>query len=89
MSLLGWAVVGLLAGGIARRLVRVEKQGCMTTMVIGVLGAFLGGALYKGLRGDDAEVLEDFDLLSILVATLGAAALLLLLQAVGGRSSSR
>jgi uncharacterized membrane protein YeaQ/YmgE (transglycosylase-associated protein family) len=85
MSLVAWAVVGLLAGGLARRAVGAEKRGCIGTMVIGVLGAFVGGGLYRAVRGDDAEVLDELDLLSILVATLGAAGLLLLLEAVGNR----
>ena len=85
MSLLAWALVGLLAGGIARRLVNVEKRGCLGTMAIGVLGAFIGGALYAAVRGDDVEVFDDFDLGSIVVATIGAVALLLVLEALASR----
>jgi uncharacterized membrane protein YeaQ/YmgE (transglycosylase-associated protein family) len=86
MSLVAWAVVGLLAGGIARRVVDAERRGCLGTMAIGVLGAFIGGALYRAVRGDDAQVFDGFDLLSILVATLGAVALLLVLEVLGDRS---
>jgi uncharacterized membrane protein YeaQ/YmgE (transglycosylase-associated protein family) len=85
VSLIAWAVVGLLAGGLARRATGSDKRGCLETMVIGVLGAFIGGALYRAVRGSDAEVLDELDLLSVLVATLGAAALLLVLNAIGGR----
>lgn len=89
MSLVAWAVVGLVAGGLARRAVGAERRGCLATMVIGVLGAFLGGALYRGVRGADAEVLDELDLLSVLVATVGAAGLLLVLDAVGDRRRNR
>jgi uncharacterized membrane protein YeaQ/YmgE (transglycosylase-associated protein family) len=89
MSLLAWAVVGLLAGGLAGRVLGTERRGCLATMVIGILGAFIGGALYRLVRGDDAEVLEEFDLGSILVAFLGSCVLLLVLQAIAGRSARR
>ena len=82
MSLIAWAIVGLLAGGLARRVVRVEKRGCLATMIIGVLGAFVGGALYRAVRGDEVELYDELDLLSVVVATLGAAGLLLVLEAL-------
>lgn len=89
MSLLAWAIVGLLAGGLAGRAIGTERRGCLATMVIGVLGAFIGGALYRLVRGSDAEVLDEFDLGSIVIAFLGACALLLVLEALGGRSTGR
>ena len=89
MSLVAWAVVGLLAGWLASRVVGTEGRGCIGTMVVGVLGAFIGGALYSWIRGDDVEVFDDFDLGSIFVAILGAVALLLVLEAIGGRSTRR
>jgi uncharacterized membrane protein YeaQ/YmgE (transglycosylase-associated protein family) len=89
MSLLAWAVVGLLAGWLAGRVLQTERRGCIATMVIGIVGAFIGGALYRWVRGDDAEVLEEFDLGSILVAFLGSCVLLLVLQAIAGRSARR
>lgn len=89
MSLIAWAIVGLLAGGIARRVVGTEKRGCLATMAIGVLGAFVGGGLYRAVRGDDVEVFDELDLGSILVATVGAVALLLVLDALARRPRSR
>lgn len=89
MSLVAWVVVGLLAGGLARRVAGAEKRGCLGTIAVGVLGAFIGGALYRAVRGDDAEVFDELDLLSVLVATLGAVALLLVLESIGGRDRRR
>lgn len=82
MNLLAWIVVGLLAGFLARWIVRDDKTGCLYTIAVGVLGAFIGGALMHaaGKRG-----INDFDLRSILVAALGAVLLLLVLQAIGGK----
>ena len=45
MSVFGWIVMGLLAGGLARVVVPARGQGCLYTIVIGVLGALIGGAL--------------------------------------------
>lgn len=89
MSLLAWLFVGLVAGMIGQRVAGTEKRGCLGTLAIGVLGAFLGGGLYRWLRGDDVEVYDEIDLLSLLIATLGAAGLLLLLDAIGGRGGRR
>jgi uncharacterized membrane protein YeaQ/YmgE (transglycosylase-associated protein family) len=83
MGLLGWIVVGLLAGGLARWIVKDERTGCIYTMVVGVLGAIIGGGLMSFV---DEEGVEEFSLRSILVAALGAVLLLLVLQAIGGRS---
>lgn len=82
MGLLGWIVVGLLAGGLARWIVKDERTGCVYTMVVGVLGAIIGGGLMSFV---DEEGVEEFSLRSILVAALGAVLLLLVLQAIGGR----
>ena len=85
MGLLAWCIMGLLAGGLARRAVGTPKRGCLATIAIGVLGAFIGGALYKAVRGDEVEVYDELDLGSILVATIGAVALLLVLDALARR----
>ena len=84
MSILGWIVVGLIAGLLARAVVKDDRSGCIYTIVIGVLGGLLGGWLYS-LATDNESPIDDFDLGSIVVAFLGACLLLLLLQAIGGR----
>ena len=82
MSLVGWILVGLIAGGIARWIVKDDRTGCGYTMVIGVLGARGGGALMNAV---DSRGVDEFSLRSILVSALGAVLLLLLLQAIAGR----
>lgn len=86
MGLLGWIVVGLIAGGLARWVVKDDRTGCIYTMVIGVLGALVGGGLMSLI---DEEGVTEFSLRSIGVAALGAVLLLLVLQAIGGRRSRR
>ena len=80
MGIIGWIVVGLLAGGLARMATGSEQQGCLGTMVIGVLGGIIGGALFNA-AGD--EGITDFGIWSILVAFVGACALLFIMQALG------
>ena len=83
MSLLGWIVVGLLAGGFARWIVKDDRTGCIYTMVVGVLGAIIGGWLMATI---DEDGVTGFSLRSIVVAAIGAVLLLLVLQAIAGRS---
>jgi uncharacterized membrane protein YeaQ/YmgE (transglycosylase-associated protein family) len=89
MGLLAWLFVGLVAGAVAQWITRTESRGCLATVAIGVLGAFLGGGLYRLLRGDEVEVFDEVDLFALLVATLGAIGLLLVLDAISGRDLRR
>jgi uncharacterized membrane protein YeaQ/YmgE (transglycosylase-associated protein family) len=86
MGIVGWIVVGLLAGGIARWVVKDDHSGCVYTMAIGVLGALIGGALMNAV---DSRGVDEVSLRSIAVAALGAVLLLLALQALGGRGAKR
>jgi uncharacterized membrane protein YeaQ/YmgE (transglycosylase-associated protein family) len=85
VSLLAWLIVGLVAGAVGQRVVGTEKRGCLGTLAVGVVGAFIGGGLYRAVRGDDVEVYDELDLVSVLVAILGAVALLFVLDAIAGR----
>ena len=86
MNLLGWIIVGLIAGGLARWIVKDDRTGCIYTMVIGVLGALVGGWLMS--LADD-EGIDGFSLRTIGVAALGSVLLLLVLQALAGRGPRR
>jgi uncharacterized membrane protein YeaQ/YmgE (transglycosylase-associated protein family) len=81
MSLLSWIAVGMLAGLLARWIVRDDRTGCIYTMVVGVLGAIIGGWLMASI---DSAGVNDFSLRSIAVAAIGAVLLLLVLQALAG-----
>ena len=86
MSILAWIVVGFLAGLLARWVVKDERQGCLYTIAVGILGAIIGGGLMQ-LIGRSG--VNDFDIRSILVAALGAILLLLVLQAISGRKKRK
>jgi uncharacterized membrane protein YeaQ/YmgE (transglycosylase-associated protein family) len=80
MHIIGWVIVGLLAGGLARMLTGSQKRGCIGTMAIGLIGALIGGALAQAAFH---ERLSGFGFKSIVFAALGATLLLLILQALG------
>ena len=82
MSFVGWILVGLLAGWLARWIVKDDRAGCIYTMIIGVVGAIIGGGLMSII---DEEGVGDFSIRSILVAAVGAVVFLLVLQAISGR----
>lgn len=84
VSLIGWIVVGLIAGGLARWIVNDDRAGCIYTMVVGVLGAIIGGWLMATI---DKDGVDEFSLRSVGVAALGAVLLLLVLQAISGRGA--
>lgn len=86
MDLLAWVVVGFVAGAIARWIVKDERSGCLYTISIGVIGALVGGGLMRGAGIDDDDV--EF-LASIGTAVIGAVLLLLVLQAIDGRTRRR
>ncbi len=86
MGWLSWIVVGLLAGWLARWVVKDDRTGCIYTMVVGVLGAVVGGWLMASI-GEDG--VEEFSLRNIAVSAIGAILLLLVLQAIAGRGSRR
>jgi uncharacterized membrane protein YeaQ/YmgE (transglycosylase-associated protein family) len=81
MNIIAWIFVGLVAGLLARWIVRDDRSGCIYTVAVGVLGALIGGAL---MNAGGHEGINNFSLRSLGVAALGAILLLLVLQAISG-----
>jgi uncharacterized membrane protein YeaQ/YmgE (transglycosylase-associated protein family) len=86
MNIVAWIVVGLIAGLLARWVVRDDRSGCLYTVAVGILGALIGGAL---MQASGRDGINEFSLRSLLVAAIGAVLLLLVLQAISGRGRSR
>ncbi|GGJ96886.1 membrane protein [Pilimelia anulata] len=85
MGILGWIILGLLAGLIAKALVPGnDPGGILVTIVIGVVGALLGGFLGSAIFGVD-PVDGFFDISTWLTAIVGAIILLLGYRAIAGR----
>jgi len=89
MGILGWIVLGLLAGVIAKAILPGDDPGgIIVTMVIGIVGALLGGFLGQALFGVDT-LDEFFDISTWLTAIVGAIVLLLIYRMVAGRGRRR
>jgi uncharacterized membrane protein YeaQ/YmgE (transglycosylase-associated protein family) len=83
MGIISWIVVGLIAGILAKLLVPGDDPGgIIVTILIGMLGAVVGGLAVSLLGGIGVT---GFNVWSILVATLGAIILLVLFRLVAGR----
>ena len=82
MSILAWIVLGLVAGFIASKIVNHSGQGAIIDIVLGVVGAFVGGFAFH-LFG--ATGVTGFNPWSLLVATGGAIGVLVIKHAVMGR----
>jgi uncharacterized membrane protein YeaQ/YmgE (transglycosylase-associated protein family) len=79
MGLLSWIIVGGLAGLLAKSLTGDSGSGCLMTIIVGVVGAFIGGFVMSlfGFGG-----VSGFNLWSIVVATIGAVVLLAVVHAI-------
>lgn len=79
MSILAWIVLGIVSGFIASKLVSGGGRGVVMDMILGVVGAFVGGAIFHlvghvGITG--------FNLWSMAVATVGAVVVLVVYRAL-------
>ena len=85
MGILGWIILGLLAGAIAKAILPGDDPGgIIVTMIIGIVGALLGGFLAQLIF--DVDSLDNFfDWSTWLTAIVGAIILLLLYRVFVGR----
>jgi uncharacterized membrane protein YeaQ/YmgE (transglycosylase-associated protein family) len=77
MNLIIWLVVGGLLGWIASKIMRTDaQQGVILNVVVGIIGALLGGWLLAPLFGTGTINSSDFSIAGLLVSLLGAVILL-------------
>lgn len=79
MGILSWIIFGALAGGVAGMIAGSKRSGCLYNIVIGVVGAFLGGLIMQFVTGQQFDFSWSWN--SFLVAVVGA---ILLLVITGG-----
>ena len=82
MSIIGWIVLGLIAGFIASKIVNKKGEGVILDIILGIIGAIVGGFLFVQFG---ATGVTGFNLYSMLVAIVGAVVVLLIYHAVFGR----
>ncbi|MDQ3353448.1 MAG: GlsB/YeaQ/YmgE family stress response membrane protein [Actinomycetota bacterium] len=90
MGIIGWILLGLVAGVIAKAIMPGDDPGgIIVTIVIGIVGALLGGFLASRVFGIDVNE-EFFDLATWVAAIAGALILLAIYRVVaGGRAGAR
>ena len=79
MSIIAWIVLGLIAGFIASKIVNKSGQGVIVDIVLGIIGAVVGGFIFS-LAG--AEGVTGFNLYSIIVAIIGAIVVLVIYHSI-------
>jgi uncharacterized membrane protein YeaQ/YmgE (transglycosylase-associated protein family) len=86
VGIIGWIVLGLLAGAIAKAIMPGDDPGgIIVTMLIGIAGAIVGGFIASAL--DIGEVDKFFDIGTWIIAILGALLLLAIYRVVVGNRS--
>jgi uncharacterized membrane protein YeaQ/YmgE (transglycosylase-associated protein family) len=82
MSIIGWVILGLIAGFIASKIVNKRGEGLVLDILLGIVGAVVGGWLFS-LFG--AEGVTGLNIYSMFVAVIGAVVILVLYHAVSGQ----
>jgi uncharacterized membrane protein YeaQ/YmgE (transglycosylase-associated protein family) len=84
MGILAWIVVGLIAGWLASQVMRGGSYGLVGDIIVGAVGAVIGGFLAANLLNMPNAV-TGINVTSILVAFVGAVILIAILRLVSGR----
>jgi uncharacterized membrane protein YeaQ/YmgE (transglycosylase-associated protein family) len=73
MSILSWILLGLVAGFIGSKIVNSGSQGLLLDIVLGIVGAIVGGLLFSMFG---AGGVTGFNIYSLIVATIGSVVVL-------------
>jgi uncharacterized membrane protein YeaQ/YmgE (transglycosylase-associated protein family) len=79
MSYLAWIVLGLIAGFVGSKIVNKTGEGLFLDIILGIVGAFVGGWLFSMFG---ASGVTGLNLYSLLVAVVGAVVVLVVYHAV-------
>jgi uncharacterized membrane protein YeaQ/YmgE (transglycosylase-associated protein family) len=82
MSIIGWILLGLVAGFIASKIVNKGGEGMMLDIVLGIIGAIVGGFLFSVVG---ATGVTGFNIWSLIVAILGSVVVLWVYHTMTGR----
>jgi uncharacterized membrane protein YeaQ/YmgE (transglycosylase-associated protein family) len=82
MSLIAWLILGLIAGFIGSKIVNKSGEGMLLDIVLGIVGAVVGGYLFNMFG---ASGVNGLNLYSLLVAVVGAILVLVIYHAIVGR----
>jgi uncharacterized membrane protein YeaQ/YmgE (transglycosylase-associated protein family) len=82
MGILAWIIVGLIAGFLASKVVNRSGEGFMRDILLGIIGAFVGGWIFTAMGHTGVT---GVNLYSILVAFVGGVIVLVLYHALFAR----
>ena len=82
LGIIGWIVLGLIAGFIASKIVNNSGEGVMVDIILGIVGALVGGFIFNFFG---ASGVSGFNIYSLIVAVIGAIVVLMIYHAVAGR----
>ena len=85
MSIIAWIVLGLIAGFIGSKIVNKTGEGLILDIVLGIVGAIVGGFVFS-LFG--ASGVTGLNIYSLIVAVIGAVVVLFIYHAVVGRRTA-
>jgi uncharacterized membrane protein YeaQ/YmgE (transglycosylase-associated protein family) len=83
MSFLAWIVLGLIAGFIGSKFVNKRGEGMFLDIILGIVGAVLGGWIFNALG---ASGVTGLNLYSLFVAVIGSILFLVLYHAIARRT---
>ncbi len=79
MGVIAWLVLGALSGWLANKLMKNSSSGLIDNIIIGIIGAFIGGFVFNFLG---AQTITGFNLHSIFVSVVGACILLWIINKI-------
>lgn len=84
MSIIAWIILGLIAGFVGSKIVNKRGEGMLRDILLGVIGAVVGGWLFHAFG---AAGVTGLNLYSLLVAVIGAVVVLVIYHAITGKRS--
>ncbi len=85
MSFLAWIILGLIAGFIGSKIVNKTGEGIFLDIILGIVGAIVGGWLFSMFG---AHGVSGLNLYSLLVAVIGAIVVLVIYHALFRRRAT-
>ena len=85
MSILAWIVLGLIAGFIGSKLVNKTGEGVLLDIVLGIVGAIVGGYVFSMFG---AHGVTGLNIYSLIVAVIGSVVVLVIYHAIRGSCST-
>ncbi|MFY9397589.1 MAG: GlsB/YeaQ/YmgE family stress response membrane protein [Desulfomonilia bacterium] len=85
MGILSWIIIGIIAGWLTGLIMKGSGYGVLGDMILGIVGALVGGFLAGALFGVQAPV-SGFNLGTLVIAVLGAILVVAIVRALPGRT---